>query len=429
MKKLIVRPNPAPAPRNGKAKKAAAAAAAVCALAAGGAGYQRAFADPTWNPHCCGETVLLGMILSLMEFNDQLIYSYLISGTGDVGTGIVGTISANAQSQMSHNEAGGGNLAAHDAARKREVRGEQVALERNVKTLGDPRECQEGLIKQQLGARAGSGEAALYAMNSSAKYQAIVAESLAKTPSESASAAAVMAAHKSKFCGFDDAKAGRCGTSQMPDGDIRVQSLFGPAGNYTAPAAGSASLTFQPQHEEAAGASAVNIMGAFAPPVLPKAVSMTPAGRMYAAKYKIFESRLSPANMVLTGIAGRRAPATLSGGAKESWDAVKGEYSAVLPQAGQAPDNPSEAELLRFEVMRRYAGSKWLSNVQKSGDPAAAMREVAYNDAVELKVLYDMHQRLEEDNAVLAGVLAQMTNPVTRQGLNEAAATSYRTKQ
>ena len=407
-------------------------ACAVLGLAVGTASvgvYQTAYADPTYNPHCCGETILLGMILSLMNVNNALIYEYMISGASDAGTGIAGTLSANALSQASHNEVQGANQQSHYNAVTRARKAEMVAAQTLSSEIADSRECSEALISQQMGARSGSTDAASYSVQSASKIHAGLATAMASAPSESSSAGTLLKTHNAKYCSPVDVLNKRCSAgSAMPDGDVRVQSLLAPAIDFTSTSTQGQSMTMTPEQSQAALDSSVNIMGRFSPPVLPKAVSDSPAGRMYTTKYKIYEARLSPATMALAGIAGRRSEATLNAGAKQSWAAVNGEYSKLFPGA-QAPANPSETELLRYEVTRRFAGSDYMAQLRKSSSLTNVLVDVAQGDAVELKILYEMHQRLEEDNAILSTVLAQLISPISKKEVIDASTGAYRSKQ
>ena len=406
-----------------RASKAKLAAAACCAGLTLGAAYP--FSAQAMG-QCCGETALLSLILETMQANFEMLYMYMISGEGDVGTGIVGTTSANAQSQMSHDEAAKSNLQAHRYAIKREQQGEKIAVDRNVRTLGDPRECSEAKLRSDFGVRGDNADAYAASMSGAAKIQQATAKARA-LPNESASAGEVLAA-MGKYCSPADAAAQRCSKSSLPDANVRAESLFKPAGDYTAPVQ-SQSLTYDNgsgsgEQMSAAQETASNILGRFAPAALPQAVAQTPAGKMHTAKVKIYEARLSPAENILTGIAGRRAPMPSS----QAWSQASDEYPQIFPNT-QKPSNPSEIEALRYEVMRRYAGSKWQSDVKKSGDLASALRERVVTESVELKVLYDIHTRLEEQASVRAAILAQLVGPVDRKSVEDAGSAAYRTKQ
>ena len=387
------------------------------------------YADPTPNPHCCGETILLAIILATMVFNDSLLYTYLISGIGDIGTGGTGTTSANAQSQMSHKETAGSNTKAHYAAVDRTRDAEMTVAERVVNDSPNPMACEEGIISSQLGARNAFGDTSKATNIAASKISASVDKTIASAKNELAHTAGFIEKHYSKYCSEVDSKAGRCsGSSKMPDADSRVQSIFYPADNFQNQQSAKQSITFTSEQFEAASDAVVNILGRYSPPTLPKSVSETPAGKMYNIKMKVFQSRISPANFVLTNIAARRGQAELSSGAQTTWNEASKSYSDIFTGT-QAPSKPSEAEAMRLEVMRRFADPRYYkNNMAKDSDLANSLVELAQNDAIELKLLWDLHSRLEEDNALLAATIAQLLNPISKTEIENNYSNSFRSK-
>ena len=380
---------------------------------------------------CCGETAVLMAILSAMEVNFELLYTYMISGVGDVGTGIVGTISGNARAKMSHDEIQGANQAAYTAALERSRDAEMIAANTLNKEIGDPRSCQEDQILASHGVRGANVDAAVVSSRAAAASNKKAAEHLAGTQPSDAAHAGVIINEQKEFASPADVKAGRAqalGSKGMPDANVRVQSLFTPAHDYTDPAAAAKqSVTFNDDQVAAAQLAIDNIAARFSPPALPQGVEATPAGLLYIAKTKIFNARLSPAIMGLSGISSRRAPADLGNNAAQ-WATASSEYAALFPGVSK-PDRPSELELLRLEVMRRYAGSQWIADLKKSGSPAQVAVEQAVTDSVKLKVLYEIHTRLEENSAIQSAILAQLVNPVSRVEMEGAAQSAYRNKQ
>lgn len=380
---------------------------------------------------CCGETAVLFAIWVAMEFDFYLLYSYLISGIGDVGTGVVGTISGNARAKMSHDETQEGNQAAHYAAVDRTRDAEMIPAKRVINNSPDPSHCSEEAINMASGAAGANSDAALATAAQIAKSNAKTAQNQAGTqPSDTAHAAKVLEEMK-KYASDIDAKEGRfasAGSAGMPDGNIRTQSLFTPAHDYTKPdESAKQNLTFTKEQQEAADAVINNMVTRFTPPALPQAVEATPTGKVYIAKTKIFNARLSPAVMALSGIAARRAESPLSGNTQQGWQTASKEYSAIFPGVNK-PSAPSEMETLRMEVMRRYAGSDWLTDLKKNSNPARVAQEQAATDAVKLKVLYEIHNRMEENSAVQAAILSQLVNPVSRSEIDNIAQSAFRNK-
>ena len=376
---------------------------------------------------CCGEAALLSVILETMETNFMMVYMYMISGEGDVGTGLVGTMSANAQSQASHDETQLSNQEMHYQAVARSRKAEMIAADTLNQTVGDSRQCVDTVLASNMGVRGATTDAQKASAQASAKLSTTLALNRI-SPSES-SYGGTLIKDLSTYCSETDALAKRCSAGSLPDANIRAQSVLVPASDYTKPA----DVVKQSQTFDAAGgdqqltaaiAASSNIMGTFSPPVLPKAVAESPAGRMYTAKYKIYEARLSAGEAILAGMVGRRAPSETA----KTWDAQSSEYSSIFPGVSK-PTKPSELETLRYEVMRRYAGSQWQADLRASGDVANTMKERLYGESVELKILYEIHTRMEEQAAVRSAILSQLVSPISKKEVVSDATGAYRSKQ
>ena len=379
---------------------------------------------------CCGETAMLMLILFTMQMNFMELYMYLISGIGDVGTGIAGTTSANSQSQMSHNEAAQSNAEAHDKAIQRTREAEMIVADRVVADSPNPAHCSEETIVKNMGTKGDSVDASIAGAKAAGKIAADLSKSR-NLKNELAHSAAIIESSTSLYCSQADQDAKRCSKSIMPAANERVQSLFTPAHDYLNIAeAKKQTSTFDygaangPQSKAAIEAASL-ITGKYSPPVIPKAVSETPLGKMYNAKYKIYEARLAPSEMILANIIARRTP---SGSTSKTWQQSQSVFSRVF--AGKTmPSSPSETEAVQLEVYKRFADSDWLTEVKKDDDMARVMQERTVTSSVELKILLDIHARLEENLAVRSAILTQLVNPVSKLEVETAAASAYRAKE
>lgn len=185
---------------------------------------------------------------------------------------------------------------------------------------------------------------------------------------------------------------------KMPDADVRVQSLFHPAENFTEPDnLKKPSLTYnlgkpndEPLEEghdqQKAAIDLINNLAArYQPPYLPENMENTAQGRAYLTKYKTYQAKVSAAVNALTEIAAMR---TANGGSlspealKERWTGdnslqLGGEsnediYKRIFGDDAQFPETPSEIELMRFDVLRRYVERKdngWQGLMDSLGKP------------------------------------------------------------
>lgn len=378
------------------------------------------------------------------------IHAYLTNGDGDTGRGVIGTITKTMDAQRKFSE----EDTANEHARMQVLSMNQAMATRVAASISNPRDCYE--LPKGMGARMGGGGGATAA--SKGRIETNLAKEGAGTKtSEVAHAAAVYGNHSANgHCTAEDAKyAGVNGGSadrqafgctapgKMPDGDARAQSLFVPAHDYTkADAPERLSLTFDngqkvngPSQAMSADETIANIVARFSPPALPKGVEQTPQGRVLLTKQKVFNARLSPAVNALSTIAAGRDGVNnpMSDTMRKSvWgDEVAGVYGRVFPGL-KVPVKPSEMEVLRYEVMRRYAdygGGSWNEKMVSNSDPAARSKMQLENQAVQLNLLYQIHSRMEENNAVQAAILSHLVNPITKSDLELAAQGALNSKQ
>lgn len=134
----------------------------------------------------------------------------------------------------------------------------------------------------------------------------------------------------------------------------------------------------------------------------------------YVAMYNSVINKLNAANEAILNVAKiRRAPDTLIGGAAgANWTKSKGEYEQTLGL--KQPPVPSLFELLNFTVFNDYAGPN--SAKPKSGEELQQdlNRKITLANVIALKQL----QSSEQNNILLAHLLAQQVTPVNIQAVH-----------
>lgn len=398
----------------------------------------------------------------------DMIYTYMISGEGDFGSGIIGGITKHMdllwsqqrqwQEEMVNKQAAYGIKTAVDAATANTI----------ASRIGDPRVCSEIPLRAagRFAALGGGGGA-----RGRARTEAIAAQAAPGVKvSDAEHAADVVSLHgggskelginAGDLCSKQDAERsgdaakvlgskrnsfGCQAEGSMPDGDSRIQSIFVPAHKYEAVASGdpqeiakASSLTYSQPQAAVASLAAKNAVNSFSPPSLPNDVENSPTGKMLLAKQKIFQDRLSPAIQALSSIVGSRTPMSSNLGTAtakalaDNWQKTAADvYSRVFPAGTPVPATPSMAEMLRYEVYRRFLDvggmDSWINKLD-TADDRKILQMQAETQSVQLYVEWELLNSIRENNAIQAAILAQMINPVTKQELSTAAATAYRNK-
>lgn len=120
-------------------------------------------------------------------------------------------------------------------------------------------------------------------------------------------------------------------------------------------------------------------------------------------------------------------------GANLAWsDAfVKSKY-ATLFSGTTFPDNPSEWEMLRYEIYSRYADTTgadaWQVKIS-SADEKETAHEQARMQALDLRLQMLQIERTEDTNILLAALLGQQLQPVDKQMLNHLKTNATRATQ
>ena len=387
------------------------------------------------------------------------IYTYMISGEGDTGTGIIGAVNANMNKIWSEQRPYMENMTGQTASWDRRNMLDSISGTAIMARAADPRACSELPVMAASRAVHGGGGGARAKGGTETK----VAQAQGGTGlSDISHAADIFVAHESKYCSAEDvsytgAAADRFGsarnafgcsaTGTMPDGDNRVQSVFVPAHDYVKAGRGDAaeigksySLTYDAAgtgtaQSDAADISIRNMTASFSPNALSKDVEGTPAGKALLARVKVFNDRVSPAVMALASLKASRSSvnfnAEAAGGPDATWASEAARvYKTVFPPNTPVPAKPSEMELTRFEVARRYldygAGS-WLEKLGADTPDQVAV-ESAQTLALLAHLQYETMVRTEQTNALLISLLAQSVNPVTKQDIDLASQMAARGK-
>jgi hypothetical protein len=429
----------------GKRFKKAAMAAALASVALGSMAPAHAYESDPWfhKWEATSYTMFVQQVTNqFFAINTYLsqIYLYMNSGVGETGTGVIGTMQKLARQNQEFSESANKNL----AQMNRVTQADGSVAQRVATAMPDPRECSE--IPRVMGARmAGGGGGGGRSVKGS--IERVVSNAGGGTaPSAIAQAGEVYATRsQAKYCSTADvtfsngkkhaAFGCQAASTSMPAADLRVQSLFVPAHNFEDPAkASAANITFSaPEEAQAAADAAKMLISSFSPPGISPDMEATPAGKQYLTRVATFNARLSPAIHALSQIASLRMPdKNLAKEIADNWVAsATPVYSRIFP--GMAvPEKPSEAEVMRYEVLRRYAdygAESWHQKQIADNDPARLTRELT--DAVVLNtyVTWQTHNRLEESNAIQGASLAQAINPTTKQELEAAARSVYSNKQ
>lgn len=406
------------------------------------------------------------------------IYTYMWSGYVDEtqthtddGQGVVGLLKALVRQQDNQRDFDQ-EAAANDIQHQQRIAVEAAIAQKLVNNHPDPRDCMDAPNRM---ASRGGASGAISRVAKGAIEAKVAQESVKKNDLEHMTA--VFKNRKDNgYCSPTDVQVidetGRtiprktftCETvGNMPDADARIQSIFTPAHDYTKPDKIKAvSLTFNngkidsnglpksanPNEDQyRASVDAIsNIAARYQPPRQESNSENTAQGRAYLTKLKTYNARVSAGTNVLSTIAAMRTPGTGildEAQAKEVWEGIGGEsgtnggldttketyeriFGASSAGGPQFPEVPSEAELMRFEVLRRYAdrdpAKSWDAKLMLN--KGTAQLEVARTLAVTNFLLYQIHSRVEEGNSVAAIQLLQDINPITKAEMDGYAARS-----
>jgi len=227
------------------------------------------------------------------------------------------------------------------------------------------------------------------------------------TSSPAAAAYTTYSRHREKYCGPADVSQKRCGSvSAMADADIDPRSVTHGAG-----LPGNQSYVFNQQQTEAARAYSSNIVQSLPRPVLPGNLENTDQGRSYEAMRLAEQAKLGLAAQSFTEAMAWRAPAEVDGVSlahhiKNIWAKMPG---VSVPQGVEDAINSGKASyylLQQAEVDRRANNPEWYSQML-AASPAAVNREIAFMLARMLEMQHRQELRLERQEMLQAGILAE----------------------
>lgn len=387
----------------------------------------------------------------MMQISNTLnqIYAYLISGSGDTGTGIVGTMNKIWSQQRPYMEAVGSISDTTNKSLAKEAPAAHVIAQR----MPDPRSCSD--LVRNAGPRSGGGGGG--AKISRAKTELALSNNGAGTKiSDNAYSTEIYSAVKDlKSCskkdvGYLDASGnqvknrgafGCTASGDYPGADSTVASILKPAYNREKISDGdqealikSYSLTLNKDQKALAERAGVNLVSAYQPPALPKDVENSPVGRAFLAKVKAYETRVSPGMVAVAQHTEAISESSESGPQTkitQAWiDSAKDVYARIF-KGYTPPANPSADEVARFEVFRRYSdfgSGSWDEELSQDQDSGRILQMMARSQAVELKLLHGLYEEAKLTNQLNTAILAQLTNPITTAELKVAAEKAMKKK-
>lgn len=234
---------------------------------------------------------------------------------------------------------------------------------------------------------------------------------------------------KSGYCSKEDVENGAPGcdgqdVGALPSADNRGTSLtIGATSTPSAPSNGSLS----PQ--QAAAAQAYILKTAAMPPNIPSPDALEKeAGKQFLAALDRFTARQSASGDALNNILSshRQIPYTVNGGSETSpsqknWATKQDEWGTIFGPKIAFPAIPSERDMLRYEVFHFYASPQYTKFVGTINSEIVASREIIKQQALTNRLLFQMIQRQEDANMMMAQILNQNMDPLTTEALNTAS--------
>ncbi|MBP0588714.1 conjugal transfer protein TraW [Paraburkholderia sp. LEh10] len=226
-------------------------------------------------------------------------------------------------------------------------------------------------------------------------------------PSVEASRRTSAAIHADNYCTPLELQLGYpgCKSSQLPDGDADVDSIFIGAGL----PGKSVDLTFTQQQQDAARAYARMSIDPQPPESINKAEAGTEAGKLYIAMQKGYQANMSSAIKPMNDLIGSRQPfngsTQLIQELKQS-DAAAQYFNATASSVAKSTGTMSLAELEDFEAGRRWKNPYWHIEFGAVADPTKLLRELLFATAFQV---YQTHEHVEaqrQTNLLLGQLLA-----------------------
>ena len=237
-------------------------------------------------------------------------------------------------------------------------------------------------------------------------------------PSVEASRRASASIHADNYCTPLELQLGYpgCKTSQLPDGDADVGSIFIGAGM----PGKSVDLTFTQQQQDAARAYARMSIDPQPPESINKAEAGTEAGKLYIAMQKAYQANMSSAIKPINNLIGSRQPfpgsAQLVQDLKQS-DAAAQYFNATASSVAKGTGTMSLAELEDFEAGRRWRNPYWQIEFGAIADPTKLMRELLFTTAFLADQTHEHVELQRQTNVLLGQLLAADERGVDRPSI------------
>lgn len=256
-----------------------------------------------------------------------------------------------------------------------------------------------------------------------------------------------------EVCSEDDVKYNRGGCStigQYPDKDKSASSLITPPLSKSDALSNKVSnQSYSAEQMSVAEAAKRNLIGNLPVEQLNnKGLEDTSEGREYLSAFASFISRSTAGTNAIDSILAIKKASNVSvnsrganigsslgstQGASLAWSdaSVKSKYATLFPST-TFPDNPSEWEMLRYEIYSRYADTTgadaWQVKIS-SADEKETAHEQARMQALDLRLQMIQIERTEDTNILLAALLGQQLQPVDKQVLNNLKTNATKSTQ
>ena len=237
------------------------------------------------------------------------------------------------------------------------------------------------------------------------------------------------------FCAKEDMANGfpGCdGEGSLPNADIRASSLIvGASATPSDPSNGSLNA-----QQQAAARAYITNTAAMPPNIPDPAVLEKSGGKVYLTTLNRFAARQAASGDAMSNILAshEQMPLTVNGqaevgGVLKDWALRQGDWQDIFGNKLAFPTNPSERDLLRYEVYRYYSSGEYQVSLQQAANErglSGLAREQLTQTALTNRLLFQLLQRQEDSNIILSQLLNQQMDPLTTQGMNAAASQAGR---
>lgn len=376
--------------------------------------------DYTLNPYLMGLTTGNGLIETLVSMNDKLAQATI-------------TNNENAKNQVM-------NSANADIQKQR--------MENGLKRIPSANACAEVTSAGGRGA-AGSGTKASKEELSQNSLTALTEAKDALVEAKKN----ILTRPSINVCSKGDVLVGRGGCSsegQYPDKDKSAAVLLSPPVSREDAAAGIvANESYDAQQLQVAEAAKRNLtVNVPVEQLNDKNLENTTEGRDFLSAFAAFADRSTAGSNAIDSILAIKKSSnvainsrganigsnlTSSKGAETAWkdQVVRDKYKVLFPNA-KFPENPSEWEMLRYEIYSRYADTTgndaWQVKIS-TATTEESLREIARMMAIQLRMSMIQIQRQEEGNVIGAADLNQGLDPVTKGSLKTLRGNAERATQ